>query len=94
MESLDLLMTFEDFKDISKDTFKELVKKHVRATAFAGLKEIQESHSKSKKLKYNEMKMNDYLVSNTGMTRNEKSFAFSARSQMLNVKSKLQVWKD
>ena len=53
MESLDLLMTFEDLKAISKDTFKELVKKHVRATAFAGLKEIQESHSKSKKLKYN-----------------------------------------
>ena len=86
-------MTFEDIKAIPKDTFKELVKKHVRATAFAGLKEIQESHSKSKKLKYNEMKMNDYLVSNTGMTRNEKSFAFSARSHMLNVKMNFKFGK-
>ena len=93
MESLDLVMTFEDIRAIPKDTFKELVKKHVRATAFAGLKEIQESHSKSKKLKYNEMKMNDYLAANTGMTRNEKSFAFCARSHMLNVKKNFKFGK-
>ena len=39
------------------------------------------------------MKMNDYLASNTGMTRNQKSFAFSARSQMLNVKKNCKFGK-
>ena len=86
MRNLKIEMTFDNIKTFSKDGFKQTVKKHVKAAAFAGLKEIQETHNKSKKLVYNELKMQEYLSSNSGMTIKEKAFAFSARAQMLKVK--------
>ena len=83
MKCLSINMSVDDLKLFSKDKFKELVKKHVRAAAFSGLKEIQETHSKSMKLEYKEMMMQGYLSPISGMTNKEKSFAFSARAQML-----------
>ena len=68
-----------------------MVKKHVKAAAFAGLKEIQETHNKSKKLVYDELKMQEYLSTNNGMTNKEKAFAFSARAQMLKVKCNFKM---
>ena len=65
MKSLKIELTFDELKDFSKENFKELVKKHVKITAFAGLKEIQETHSKSKKLEYKEFKMHNYLLADS-----------------------------
>ena len=86
MKVLNIELTFESIKTYSKDSFKLLVKNQIRKAAFAGLKEIQESHSKSKKIDYSELKMQEYLLPDNGMTNKEKSFAFSARAQMLDVK--------
>ena len=86
-------MTFDNIKTFSKDAFKQLVKKHTRKAAIAGLKEIQETHSKSKKMSFNELQMQEYLVPDNGMTNKEKSFAFSARAQMLNVKCNFKFGK-
>ena len=93
MKVLDMDMTFDNIKTFSKDAFKQLVKKHIRKAAFAGLKEIQETHSKSKKMSYNELKMQEYLLPDNGMTNKEKSFAFTARSQMLEVKCNFKSGK-
>ena len=86
-------MTFDTIKHFSKDKFKQLVKDHVWKAAFAGLSEIQETHSKSKKLVYKELKMQEYLLPNNGMTNKEKSFAFAARAQMLDVKANFKFGK-
>ena len=86
-------LNFNEIRDLSKDAFKDLVKKHVRATAFEELKETQKTHSKSKKIEYNEMKMQEYLTANSGMTKQEKAFAFSARAQMLDVKHNFKFGK-
>ena len=37
--------------------------------------------------------MQDYLLSDNGMTNNEKAFAFSARAQMLEVKCNFKLGK-
>ena len=37
--------------------------------------------------------MHDYLLADSGMTKKEKSFAFCARSQMLEVKNNFKVGK-
>ena len=37
--------------------------------------------------------MHEYLLANSGMTKKEKSFAFCARSQMLEVKNNFKVGK-
>ena len=61
-------LNFNEIRDFSKDAIKDHVRKHVRATAFEELKEIQKTHSKSKKLNYNEMKMQEYLTANRHLT--------------------------
>ena len=93
INKLNMDLNFSEIRDFSKDAFKDLVKKHVRATAFEELKKIQKTHSKSKKLEYNEMKMQEYLTANSVMTKKEKAFAFSARAQMLDVKHNFKVGK-
>ena len=93
INKLNMDLNFSEIRDFSKDAFKDLVKKHVRATAFEELKKIQKTHSKSKKLEYNEMKMQEYLTANSGMTKQEKAFAFSARAQMLDVKHNFKFGK-
>ena len=90
---LNMDVSFREIKALSKDNFKELVRKHVRATAFEELKEMQKTHSKSRKLKYNELKMQSYLCANSGMTKKEMTFAFSARAQMLDVKHNFKLGK-
>ena len=93
MERLNLNLTFDEVRALPKETFKETVKKHVRETSLAGLKTIQETHSKSKKLQYKEIKMQEYLSASNEMTNKEKAFAFSARSQMLDVKNNFKAGK-
>ena len=93
INKLNMDLNFNEIRDLSKDAFKDLVKKRVRATAFEELKETQKTHSKSKKIEYNEMKMQEYLTANSGMTKQEKAFAFSARAQMLDVKHNFKVGK-
>ena len=90
---LNIELTFESIKTYSKDAFKLLVKNQIRKAALAGLKEIQETHSKSKKMDYSELKMQEYLLPDNGMTNKEKSFAFSARAQMLDVKCNFKFGK-
>ena len=93
MKVLNIELTFESIKTYSKDAFKLLVKNQIRKAALAGLKEIQETHSKSKKMDYSELKMQEYLLPDNGMTNKEKSFAFSARVQMLDVKCNFKFGK-
>ena len=90
---LNMDVSFSEIKAFSKEDFKELVRKHVRATAFEELKERQKTHSKSRKLEYNELKMQSYLCANSGMTKKEMTFAFSARAQMLEVKHNFKLGK-
>ena len=57
------------------------------------MKTLQKTHSKSKKLQYKEIKVNEYLSASNEMTNKEKAFAFSARSQMLVVKNNFKAGK-
>ena len=90
-------LNFNEIRDFSKDAFKDLVRKRVRATAFEELKEIQKTHSKSKKLYYNDMKMQEYLTANSGMTMKEMAFAFafafSARAREVASLSTVTLYK-
>ena len=74
---------------------KKLVKKHVIAAAFEGLKEIQETHSKSKKLVYDSVKMQDYLSPENGMTNREKAWQqrqrLSATSSLARLTSNIAL---
>ena len=50
------------------------------------LKQIQKTKSKSSNLKYETLKLQDYLKPGNNLTIQMKAFIFSARSRMINVK--------
>ena len=85
LQRLDIQLNFEGIKQTSKSSFKQLVKERVRTKAFHYLTQLQQTHSKSKDLKYSEFKLQDYLKPDNNMTIKEKAFLFSARSRMVEV---------
>ena len=94
LEDLELEITFEQIKACTKEAFKDMVKKHVKAAALTMLTKCQQTHSKSSGLKYNELKMQSYLTSEDNfMTNKEKIFAFTARSHMLELKANFKLGK-
>ena len=94
LEDLDIEMTFAQVKCMSKDAFKELVKRKVKTKALEFLKSIQSTHSKSSKLSYTEIALQEYLKPENNMTNKEKAFAFAARSHMIDVKRNFKNGKD
>ena len=94
LKDLDIKMTFEQIEASSKESFKNQVKRHVKIEALKFLTNIQQTHSKSKKMKYNDLVMQDYLCSESNfMTRKEKIFSFTARAHMLNLKGNFKEGK-
>ena len=87
LAELEINLSFEEIKSISKDAFKAIVKKNVKKVALDYLKKLQETHSKAKNLSYDELDLQMYLKSGTNkMTIKEKSFSFALRSRTIDVK--------
>ena len=78
------LKSFDDICEMTKISFKKIVKSKVKEKALLFLKDLQKSHSKSKHLIYNDLNLQNYLKSD--MTIKEKSFIFLAKSRMLDLK--------
>ena len=92
LADLEINLSFEEIARISKDAFKEIVKKKVKKGALEYLQNLQQTHSKAKNLVYDELDLQLYLKSGTNkMTINEKSFTFALRSRTIDVNcNKLQ----
>ena len=93
LNELKIEMDFDQIRDCTKELFKETVKKQVKTTAFKYLTEIQQTHSKAKRLTYQDLSMQNYLCSENLMTKKEKIFAFTARANMLDVKGNFKLGK-
>ena len=91
LEHLDIKMTFGDIKKISVNSFKNIVKKQIRSTAFKYLQQCQQTHSKSKHVLYNKFEMEEYLRPGSDLTIQEKQFIFKARTHMMNVKLNFKI---
>ena len=94
LKDLELDMDFDQIEACTKEAFKEKVKKNIKVAAFKMLTEIQQTHSKSRSMEYNELALQKYLCSeNNYMTNKEKIFAFSARAHMLKLKGNFKEGK-
>ena len=93
LNNLEIQLTFNDIKNISKSMFKQLVKEKVKTKAFEYLTSLQEMHSKSKELNYSELQLQYYLRPGNSLTIKEKAFIFSARSRMLDIKCNFKFGK-
>ncbi len=86
MEELGLKLTFEQIKSFNKEAFKTKVKEHVITSALEYLKNLQQTHSKSRPLTYTKLELQDYLKADSDMKKRDKVFTFYSRSRMLDLK--------
>ena len=93
LSELDIDMTFDQIRSMSQDAFKNAVKNQVKMKALDYLKNIQSSHTKSKKMFYNELRLQDYLGPEANLTNKEKAFAFASRAHMLDLKNNFKIGK-
>ena len=64
-----------------------MVRERVKERTFQYLRNIQKTNTKAKNIKYNKLIMSSYLQARNSMTIQEKSFAFSARTRLLDLKA-------
>ena len=82
---LGITLTDEEIQGVSKNVFKNYVKKKVTIAHLKYLNGLKEKHSKAKHLNCRELKQAEYIQNSTFTTR-EKRLLFKLRSKTLDVK--------
>ena len=84
LKKLKITLSYEDISSMTKASFKKLVKETTEKCALKYLK----VHIKlnGKEIKYNEIKMKNYLTSISILTLQEKKEVFKIRTRMTEVK--------
>ena len=80
----DLNINFS-FEEIKKDKFKKIVKEACKKYSFKKLMNKKDRHEKGRNIKYNELKIQNYLVSEVISTQ-EAKMLFKIRSEMIDTK--------
>ena len=83
LSKYDISLELNEVKEMSKASFKDLVKKHVRQHAFDELKIECQSKKKTSKLNYSELKLQPYFSS---MFPGDSKAIFQCRSGTLDIK--------
>ena len=65
----------------------------LKVTTFQYLLNLKDSHSKTRNLAYSDLSLQDYLKPSCIMSIKEKSFIFSARCRMIEVKCNFKTGK-
>ena len=83
----------EKIKSFSKQKFMNIIKEINKQKTFQYLINKKETHSKVKELKYDELKIQDYLSPNRWISsKDEAQFIFKLRCNQVTVKANLK-WK-
>ena len=93
LQELEINLDFDQIKENTKESFKKTVKQHVNEKAFTYLKNLQQTHSKSRPLQCSKLSLQGYLRSDNKMTTKEKSFFFAVRTRMIDLKSNFKAGK-
>lgn len=87
MKTYGITLTEEQIKNMSKDTFKQKVKKAVTQVAFDVLRKECQTKEKTKRLVYEEYRTQPYL---TSMYHNHAKIVFKCRSKTLGIKQHMK----
>ena len=86
LNDLEIDMSFEDIKTMSKSKFCNIIKKAIQEAALQYL--IRKQGSKGQEIMYKELKMADYLLpSYCPITIDEQRSIFGIRNRMVNISS-------
>ena len=84
MKYLGIQLTLEEIRALSRNGFKELVKKSIKEKAFQYL--LGKRGSKGKEILYQNLKMADYLLpNNQPISISEKQYIFAIRNRMVQI---------
>ena len=93
MIDLNIDLSEDQLKIMSKSKFKSYIKEKVQAAAFSDLLSIKEGHSKGSNILYNKFERQSYLISNV-LTNDEKCLLFKLRTNMTQVKENFRSMYD
>ena len=93
IKSLEINLSLEEIQRLSKVNFKKMLKENVRIKSFQYLLNIKESHSKTINLEYSALSLQNYLKPFSLLSIKEKSFIFSARCRMVEVRCNFKTGK-
>ena len=94
-KALDISLSFDDIKNITKNEFKKFLKDRIEEKAFQYLMEKKKEHSKMSDLKYDKLRIQNYLKPESKLLNSERNFILQIRSRMLNVKNNFKSsWKN
>ena len=93
LKQLNINLTYEDIKILSKESFRKIVKTKCKDLAFSNLMKEKESLKKIQEIKYNELKVQDYLLAK-GMSTPQKQLIFKIRTKMVSTPDNMgqQKW--
>ena len=87
IEELELNVTFEEIKQMSKQGWKNMVKASIKDKTFQTLEAVKQNHSKVRKLKHEKLELQSYFKPNKQVCSKEDiEMIFKLRSNMTNVK--------
>ena len=88
LEELELNISFEEIRKMTKYRWKNIVKNTVHKNAFFKLEAKKQTHSKVKDLEHIRLEMQDYFMPNgiENMNKEEVQLIFKIRSKTTNVK--------
>ena len=87
IQDLNLDISLENMKEMTKAKFKIILNKAVKSKALEELNKIKQKHSKGKELKYSYLEMQKYLrPSQINITYEDAITIFRIRSRMTDVK--------
>ena len=88
IKELKINLSFEDIKAMSKNMFRNHIKKKIEIEAVIYLK--SQIKSKGKEIKYTKIEMQDYLTPESKLTVIEKQDIFKMRTRMLDIKENMK----
>ena len=92
LKELQINQSFLEIGQTSKIRLKNIIREKIKTNAFNYLSELKETHSKVRKIKHSELKLQPFLASkHSEMTIKEKQFAVAARTRMLELKANFKV---
>ena len=90
LKKLDIKLSFNEIKNMSKSSFKKLVTEKCESAAFHNLK--QQVKEKGKEIEYRNLEMQHYLTKYSHRNVEEKKISFSLRARMTKIKTNLKLW--
>ena len=85
LQELDIYLSVEEIKNLSKDRMRKFVKNQVNEKVLIFLNNLKKSHSKVLHINHSELKLQDYFHPTNVKSIQLSKFIYSARCRMLNV---------